>query len=81
MDQHEEDEVIQLFKALPGETSLQLLAEEVLAALPLGTSSLDTALWKPATSWVQWWTKQTHLSMYTAYMVVKASHTTIICNV
>ena len=69
MDQHEEDKVIQLFKALSGETSLQLLPEEVLAALPQATSSLDTALWKSATSWVQWWTKPTHLSMYTVYVV------------
>lgn len=63
MDQHEEEKVIQLFKALSGEISLQLLPEEILAALPQASSSLDTTTWKSATSWVQWWTKPTHLSM------------------
>ena len=42
MDQHEEEKVIQLFKALSGETSLQSLPEEISAALPQAASSLDT---------------------------------------
>ena len=62
MDQHEEEKVIQLFKALSGETSLQSLPEEISAALPQAASSLDTTTWRSAKSWVQWWTKPTHLS-------------------
>lgn len=65
MDQHEEEKVIQLFKALSGETSLQSLPEEISAALPQTASSLDTTTWRSAISWVQWWTKPTHLSMIT----------------
>jgi hypothetical protein len=63
MYQHEEEKVLQLFKALCGETTLQSLPEEILVTLPQVASSLDTTTWRSAKSWVQWWTNPTHLSM------------------
>ena len=78
-DQHEEGEVIQLFKALYGETSLQMLPEEVLAALSQATfwTQLCGNQQHPVSSGGQ----NQHLSMYTAYVGVKANHTMIICNI
>ena len=62
-NQYEEEKVIQLFKALSGEITLQSLPQEISAALPQAAFSLDTATWRSAKSWVQWWTNPTHLSM------------------
>ena len=58
---HKEEEVIQFFKALPGETTLQSLPEEISAALPQAASSLDTTT---AKFWVQWWTNQSMIIMW-----------------
>ena len=70
VNQNEEEKVIQLFKALSGETTLQSLPEEISAALPQAASSLDTTTWRSAKSWVQWWTNPMHLSMIVMCVII-----------
>ena len=56
------DEVFTIFSCLKGETQLCELPECILTVLPSSAESTDTSTWVRAKTWVQWWTKPTHLS-------------------
>ena len=56
------DQVYTIFSCLKGETQLCELPDRNLTVLPSSAVSTDTSAWVRAKTWVQWWTKPTHLS-------------------
>ena len=69
-DETGQDKVMLLFKALCGECPLSSLPEGIKSTLAISALVLDTSSWKCAKSWVQWWTKPTHLSMCNYYACI-----------
>ena len=62
MDEQNEENVKKMFTVIGGDAQLMTLPENLQCALPEVSHSANTKKWKDAKSWVQWWTRPTHLS-------------------
>ena len=62
MDEQSEENVKKIFTVMGGDAQLVTLPENLQCTLPQVLHSTNTRKWKDAKSWVQWWTRPTHLS-------------------
>lgn len=62
MDEPSEENVKKIFAVLGGDCQFVALPENLQRSVPKALHSVNTKKWKDAKSWVQWWTRPTHLS-------------------
>ena len=62
MDEQSEENVKKMFSVMGGDAQLNTLPENLQCALPEVSHPTNIKKWKDAKSWVQWWTRPTHLS-------------------